>query len=140
MITNISESMKGYADLAVQFALNFYETELDFSEESLNKVDELISTYRSGQVFDPKELTEEQEQDLWIFSKMMGGYVGEVIIRHLGGTWLTRKLDDLNLSIELNIANQLEGSPPEMVFQCLTEPFQSVAHYYKEAKKSLLMH
>ncbi|MBI9073873.1 MAG: hypothetical protein JEZ02_00585 [Desulfatibacillum sp.] len=140
MITNINESMKGYADMAVQFAQNFYETELDYSEESLQKVDEVIAAYRSGQIFDPKDLTEEQEQDLWIFSKMIGGYVGEVIIRHLGGTWLTQKLDDLNLTIDLNIANQLEGSPPELVFQCLTEPFRCIATYYAEAKASLTVH
>ncbi|SHL11788.1 hypothetical protein SAMN02745216_04646 [Desulfatibacillum alkenivorans DSM 16219] len=140
MIKNISESMKEYAEMAVQFAKNFYETDLDYSEDSLQKVDEVIAAYRSGQVFDPKELTREQEEDLWIFSKMIGGYVGEVIIRNLGGAWLTRKLDDLNLSIELQIADQVEGSPPEMVFQCLTEPFRTVEAYYQEAKKSLSVH
>ena len=74
-----AENAREHARLAVQVARQDFETVLDFSPESLETVDALIESLRE------EGLTgEDAAETLFVF----GCYLGEVIGRALGGTWL----------------------------------------------------
>ncbi len=86
----INEMMAAYAEDAADFAKGKFGVDLDFSCESVEKVEEiasqlyqarprgfLIKLFRSG----PSD--EEIEQ----VCKMLGGYIGEVYRRIKGGDW-----------------------------------------------------
>src|SRR5438128_1417482 len=74
----IPENAATLAQLAVDAARNVDSIELDYSPQSLAKVDGIIAKFHS------EGLTENQIGST-IFS--FGCYVGEVLVRHQGGVW-----------------------------------------------------
>ena len=62
---------------------------------------------------------------------MIGGYVGEVIIRNIGGSWQMKEIDDKSSSVALLAAGRVQGSPPQAVWRALTEPYKGMATYYR---------
>jgi hypothetical protein len=69
------DQCREYAELCVRLAHKLNQVELDYSPESLNKLDQIIRTsWHSG---------ESPEQVIAV----MGCYLGETIIRTLGGHW-----------------------------------------------------
>lgn len=85
--SNVDEAMKAHAMEAVAAAAR-HDVVLDYSERSLADVDELLrresfvgKTPRAPESHDDGEA-------LWACSKMMGAYLGEVVLRALGGHWV----------------------------------------------------
>jgi len=80
------ENAADHAQLAVQVAREEYEEPLDFSPGSLEGVDQHIESLRE------QGLTgEDVAEILFVF----GCYVGEVLVRHLGGQWAATPLSSL---------------------------------------------
>jgi hypothetical protein len=85
-----NEAMEAFSLDAVDYALTQYGLTLDFTQESLTHV-EAIATALHKEM--PKGFLGKllkrgpSEQDLDLMSKMLGGYVGEVIRRQRGGDW-----------------------------------------------------
>jgi len=102
-----------------------------FPEKSLRDVDSILADYIKSGFVEPDKLTPAERDELWDFCKMMGGYVGEVIIRNLGGNWKMKEIDDKSSSITLKVNDRLEGSPPQAVWRALTEPYKGIATYYR---------
>jgi len=126
----IADVMQAYANDALAFAKRRRDVTLDFSERSLEDVDQLLAGYMPPGLIVPDHLSETEREDLWILCKMVGGYVGEVIIRNIGGEWQMKDTGDGSASIKL-ITGGVEGSPPEAIWRALTEPYKSVVSYYR---------
>lgn len=117
----IHEVMQAYADDAVTYAKNKFGIVLDHSEQSLVNVDALLSAMTSHGLLTKDELSEEQQDGIWTLCKVFGGYVGAVIIKHIGGQWEAETGSDGSTNIKLKVANRITASPPEKVWKRLTE-------------------
>lgn len=76
--------MQMYANDAVTLASRM-QSELDYSEQSLEVVEEILGKYHSS-ITD--EVTEEQ---IGLMSLTWGGYIGEVMRRKFDGVWTMEK-------------------------------------------------
>jgi hypothetical protein len=122
--------MRAYACDAVSYAEQRLGMTLDYSEQSLEDVDRIVAEYSKGGMLDPDQLSVAEREDLWAFCKMLGGYVGEVIIRNLGGEWQTKEMDDGSIAVQLVTAG-VTGSPPEAVWRALAEPYKAIVSFYR---------
>ncbi len=73
------ENARDHAELAVRAARDDFDTVLDYSPESLESLDAEIDSLRAGGIDG-----EEAAEMLFVF----GCYLGEVMVRHLGGAWV----------------------------------------------------
>jgi len=122
----ITDVMKAYADDAVRIALNSGFT-LDYTEKSLEKVDSILHLVAGDSVAPPK--TPEEEDRFWTTAKLFGGYLGEVVIRILGGVWEMRDNQDGTARVIL-LSQGLEMFPLEKVYKRLAEDqFSNVSGY-----------
>jgi hypothetical protein len=80
------ENAADHAQLAVEVALEEYEAPLDFSAGSLEDVDQYIESLRE-QGLNGEDVAEL----LFVF----GCYLGEVMVRQLGGQWAATPLSSL---------------------------------------------
>jgi hypothetical protein len=133
----IADVMQTYAADAVRHAKNHYGIDLDFSEASLRQIDRMLDDRMRGAVIEADRLTPEEQEDLWVYCKMIGGYVGEVIIRNLGGAWQAKPTDSGGTAVKLMAAGRIEASPPEGVWRTLTEPYRSMTSYYRSLRAIL---
>lgn len=78
----LTELMKATAQDAVVYAAEEHQVLLDFSLDSLVKVDEILSELYLRQ-------QEQRHADdlLFTLSNVFGAYTGEVFIHHVGGEW-----------------------------------------------------
>src|SRR6186713_2884256 len=136
----IADVMQAYAKEAEDIARSQIGEQLDYSEASLRHVDLLIAARLENGIISPDGLTSQDEAELWIFCKRIGGYLGEVIIRNLGGAWITKQQSEGNLSIHLSVHGGIEAQPPNSVWRCLTEPNRgSVVGLYETLLSALLL-
>ena len=68
--------MEGYAQAAVEMAKNEYRQKLDYSEDSINALDEIVVLLSESPDIDP-----DFESRLW------GSYLGEVLRNRYSGSW-----------------------------------------------------
>ncbi len=73
-----AENARDHAAIAVRVARDDWETELDYSPGSLESLDAEIESLREGGLDG-----EEAAELLFVF----GCYLGEVLVRRLGGVW-----------------------------------------------------
>ncbi len=129
--------MEGYARVAVDFARQHLQVSLDFSEESLRQVEEILGGLHNtlpkgvlGRIL-KRGPTPNQIQQM---ATMWGGYVGEVIRRRWGGQWSTESQIQSGAVITLHIGT-MEISPPHKVYKRLTNgPEDNIWHYYQVLK------
>jgi hypothetical protein len=126
----IANVMRAYANDAVAYADDRLGIALDYSEQSLESVDRIVAESTKSGLLVPGDLSAAEREELWAFCKMLGGYVGEVIVRNLGGEWQTNEMDDGATTVKLVTAG-VSGSPPEAVWRALTEPYQGIVSYYR---------
>ena len=69
---------RDHADLALKVAREHYDTDLDYSPESLEWLDSEVDSLREDGLD-----AEEAAEALFVF----GCYLGEVMVRNLGGSW-----------------------------------------------------
>ena len=88
---DLSEVMQSYAEQAVAAAAREHQIELDYSEESLKQVENILERLHQpvpgvapGAAAGPAP-TDSATEDL---CKMWGGYLGEVVRRRWGGEWV----------------------------------------------------
>lgn len=72
------ENARGHAELAVALAREQFDTQLDYSPASLAAADGHIEALREEGLD-----AEEAAEALFV----LGCYLGEVLVRHLGGAW-----------------------------------------------------
>ena len=98
---DVADVMREYANAAIAYSKRCFNVTLDFSERSLESIDRILVDYKKDGVIDPEELSDAEQEELWDFCKMMGGYVGEVIIRNIGGNWQTKDVGEGDVLIKL---------------------------------------
>jgi hypothetical protein len=78
----IAEIAAAYSLDAVDTAASNFGVELDWSDNSVRKVEEML-----GRLHDDIVQSNPPEEAVWKFAKEFGSYVGEVLCRHHGGEW-----------------------------------------------------
>jgi hypothetical protein len=126
--SNINESMKASADYAIIEAKERFRQVLDFSEESIAKLDIILGQiYQSFSSLPKDEVTNNLITDAAV---LWGSYLGEYMRLKWGGTWISKGSDRL-----VSITN-IELSPINLVYQKITShPEYSVEIYLNETKK-----
>ena len=61
---------------------------------------------------------------------MIGGYVGEVIVRNVGGSWALRPLDGGGESVVVEHGT-IHGRPPDAVWEAVTTRSKRMTSYYR---------
>ena len=135
-IPSISEVMEAYAKDAVTHACNRGVT-LDYSEASLESVDRILEMLTSGGVISPSSPAEENQ--LWVLSKMYGGYTGEVVIKQMGGQWELHNLANGGARVVLH-SGGIQAFPPEKIYKRLTEDRFSGVGGYCRALRAIIEH
>jgi len=86
---DLSQVMQSYAEQAVATAAREFEIELDYSEESLKQIENILERLDApiaggapGAAAAPSDAATED------LCKMWGGYLGEVVRRRWGGEWV----------------------------------------------------
>ena len=83
---DLSEIMQSFAEQAVAAAAREHQIELDYSEESLKQVENILERLDAplpgGASAAPSGVATED------LCKMWGGYLGEVVRRRWGGEWV----------------------------------------------------
>ena len=130
----ISDVMQAYAGDAVLHArvLGFA---LDYSEASLSNVDSVLSKLTGSGVLVPKSPAE--EESFWQLSKKYGGYLGQVVIREIGGAWEMQDLPSGGARVVLR-SQGVQMFPLEKIFKRLTEDQYSGVSGYCRALRVII--
>lgn len=73
---------EAYALDAVDVALANFNTVLDFSDASIELVEEML-----GVLHDTSRQDHPTDEQIWVFAKTFGSYIGETFRRNHGGRW-----------------------------------------------------
>lgn len=122
--------MRAYADGAVAYARRTLGADLDYSEQSLADVDRALDAFAGGERIDPAKLSPQDNDDVWVFCKMIGGYVGEVIARNLGAVWALPPLEEGGSNVVIECGG-IVGRPPDAVWEAVTERNKRMVSYYR---------
>jgi hypothetical protein len=130
----IADMMRAYSEDALDLAnqLNF---ELDYSEESLVKLDQILESYHQGIPKGIKKLFSKgpSEEQINQMAKIWGGYLGETIIRQLGGEWSMSTAFENALAIKIG---ETEIYPPAKVYKRIINGSEdNVNIYFKVLKQ-----
>jgi hypothetical protein len=128
ILSNINIEMKATADYAIIAAKEKFGQELDFSEQSIIRLENLL-----GQVYQTFSNNPNDEETGNVISNtaiLWGSYLGDYMVMKWGGTWILKGSDSL-VSI-----NNIEFSPISLVYQKITShPEYSVENYLIETKR-----
>jgi hypothetical protein len=78
----IAEIAAAYSLDALDLAANNFGMSLDWSDESIRNVEEIL-----GRLHDDVARSNPPDDAIWTFAKAFGSYVGEVLRRHHGAEW-----------------------------------------------------
>ena len=78
----INARMKDFAKQAVEVASKEYQTNLDYSPESIQKVDTILEAFTQRHASEPIP-----EKELSKVVLVWGAYIGTTFIKHHGGKW-----------------------------------------------------
>src|SRR4030042_4567685 len=124
-MSNINDEMKANADNAIRQVKERFGQELDFSEESIVKLDNLLG--QISQTFPNNTKGEETSNEISDTAIIWGSFLGEYMRLKWGGTWILKGSDRL-VSIK-----DFEFSPISLVYQKLTShPEYNVENYLIE--------
>ena len=129
----ITDVMRAYAGDAVQHAQRLGVT-LDYSEASLALVDGILAQMTEAGLFTPASGSEEEEA-IWMLSKMYGGYLGEVVVRQLGGTWEMQEQGSNGARVVLR-SLEVQMFPADKIYKRLTkDQLSGVSGYCAAVRK-----
>jgi hypothetical protein len=127
-MSNLNDEMKSTADYAIKAAKERYGQDLDYSEESINKLENLL--LQLSQAFSNNGKDEDSNSVISDTATLWGSYLGEYMRLKWGGTWIAKDSDRL-----VSIIN-IEFSPISLVYQKITShPEYSVENYLNETKR-----
>ena len=123
----ISDYMKSTADYAIKVAKDRFKHELDFSEQSIAKLENILEQIYWG--FSNHTKNESEDGVILNTAIIWGSYLGEYMRLKLGGIWILKGSDPLVL------IKNTEFSPINLVYQKITShPEYSVEKYINETK------
>jgi len=131
----INDMMSAYAEDAVEAASQGFGVKLDYSESSIELVEEILGKFYQtipkglfARLFKSRPSAEQLNQA----SKMFGGYIGEVFRRAHGGEWrFNQEIAPGSIVISL-CKDDLQIFPPAKVYKRLTNgPEDNVWSYFR---------
>ena len=132
-MADVNAMMKAYAKDAVEVGKKFNK-HLDFSERSISQVEEIcVQLYNEipRGFFSKMFKRSPSEDELIRMSNMLGGYIGQVMISHFGGSWVIEPAFNQNNAIVLKIG-EVKTFPTIKVYKRLKNgPEDNVHHYYQ---------
>jgi hypothetical protein len=138
-MADVNDMMAAYAEDAVDYAKKLKIT-LDYSEESIQEVENICTMlYNDIPKSFFKRLIKQtpSEETIVQMSKMLGGYIGEVMIKHYGGSWDIEDFMNQGNTILVNIG-ELKTFPVSKVYKRLKNgPEDNVYYYYHVMTKEL---
>ena len=131
---NIQEMMESAAGQAVAFAKEAIEMNLDFSEASVNYIEQILDSFHRG-IIKQSNVTEEELENTAV---VWGAYLGEVLRRNFNGEWVAEGdgLYALNISDE---KNNFKIFPINKVYKRLKNGLEDNVAFYFETFKQQLM-
>jgi hypothetical protein len=131
-LSDINFQMQKIADYAINMAKDKYGQELDFSERSIGKLDNLLRQINSN--FSNLARNDEINKAISDTAVIWGSYLGEYMCRKWGGTWILKGSERL-----VSILN-IEFTPISFIYQKITShPEYSVEIYLFETKKIIYL-
>lgn len=128
----LAETVLGYTEAAILTAATKWELYLDFSEKSLDGVEEVLGHMHQSMATAARKPTEDQLRNAAL---AWGVYVGEVFRRNLGGRWLNTPMPPQGNVLRLQIG-QAEVFPARKVEKRLTEgPGDAIPFYFKATRR-----
>jgi hypothetical protein len=85
----VAEVAEAYSLDAVDMASRAFGIALNWSDESVQKVEEIL-----GRLHDDILRAQPPDDAVWTFAKAFGSYVGEVLRRHHSGEWGMVRMGD----------------------------------------------
>jgi hypothetical protein len=135
----VDDMMEAYSLDAVDFAREHFSIELDYSVESINKLEEILQRFHEDvpRGFRKALRRGPSEDDKATFAKMWGGYLGEVIRRRWGGSWTIAQEGPMAGSIVLTV-QEIAMSPPARAYRRMMDgPEENVHVYVKHLEQEL---
>jgi hypothetical protein len=127
-MAEINDEMKEMADYAVKSAKDRYKKDLDFSEQSITILDNILTKIYWG--FSGRTDDGGETGLVYNTALIWGSYLGEFMIFKWGGKWILKGSERL-VSI-----NNIEFSPIKVIFQKISDrPQLSVEDYINDAKR-----
>ena len=138
-MADVNDMMEAYAEDAVEYAKQLKKS-LDYSEESIRQVEDICTMLYNaipksslGKLFKKSP----SEETIIQMSKMLGGYIGEVMKKHYGGNWGVEDFMNQGNTILINIG-ELKIFPVGKVYKRLKNGAEdNVYHYYQVMIKEL---
>lgn len=133
-MADVNDMMAAYAEDAVEYAAKL-KKKLDYSEESIATLEQLCDILHKAipktwfaRFFMLKR--KPSDETILQYSKMLGGYLGEVIIRNHGGKWSIEDFMHQGNTIILTIGDT-KIFPVGRVYKRLKEGMENnIQHYY----------
>lgn len=127
-MSDVNDEMKAVADYAIKSAKERFKQDLDLSEESIVKLDNILGQIYWGFSGHGKDVGEGGV--IFNTAIIWGSYLGEYMRLKWGGTWVRKGSDTV-----VSIINT-EFSPISLVYQIITShPEYSAENYLVETKR-----
>lgn len=110
---------------------------LDYTEESLKGVDQLLGRESFIGKTPRSPESDDDEKLLWSCAQMFGGYVGEVVLRTMGGKWIADPTSDGGVRPAVFV-DGTRGFPVGKVWKRLTESEFDTLNGYCRALRFVL--
>jgi hypothetical protein len=124
----ITDEMKSTADYAIKVAKERFKLDLDFSEQSIAKLEDILGQIYWG--FSNRTKAEGEDGVIFNTAVIWGSFLGEYMRLKMGGIWILKGSDPL-----VSIKN-IEFSPISLIYQKISNhPEYSVENYINEAKR-----
>jgi hypothetical protein len=133
-MADVNDMMAAYAEDAVEYTAKL-KKKLDYSEESIATLEQVCDILHKAI---PKTLfarffmlkRKPSNETILQYSKMLGGYLGEVIIRNHGGKWSIEDFMNQGNTIVLTVGDT-KIFPVGRVYKRLKEGSENnIQHYY----------
>jgi hypothetical protein len=133
----LAQELVGWAQTALQTAEVRWGLRLDFSEKSLEAVEEVLGQLhdllRTGRADQPRPSAEQVHQ----MAVIWGVYVGEVLRRHAGGRWTNTPLERQGAVLRLEIGT-VQTFPIGKVRKRIEQgPSDAIPFYYQTTRQIL---
>jgi hypothetical protein len=132
----LAEELLGYCEMALLTAEAKWDVRLDFSEESIEGVENLLAELHNvlkapSTPSDPKP-TDQQVRNMVL---LWGTYLGEVFRRHHGGKWLNTPIGDQGPVLRVELGSHQVFPLSKVNKRILNGPGDSVAFFYRASSK-----
>ena len=131
---SFDDQMGVCAQEAVTIARDRYSVTLDFSEASVKQLETLLANMHNG-LAKPGDPARPSDEWITCVAATFGAYLGEILRRNLGGTWLKQNPRAPGSLPALNVHGDVLTPCRKVLKRILEGPAEDVAFFYQAACK-----